>query len=164
MDKSKQDLILDNMQLVYHTLHKYYPTYAFDEDIQQIGMLGLCKAANTYDETKSKFSTYAVKCIVNQVRMELRSRSRRVDAISLESVVSESSDGDTVELGDVCMGEPDVGSTIAVLDALDDRERKVVELRYAGLDVNEIAKQLGLSRATISKVISQTKIKLSKTK
>lgn len=163
MDKSRQDLVLDNMNLVYHTLHKYFPTYAFDEDIQQIGMLGLCKAADTYDDTKSKFSTYAVKCIVNQVRMELRSRSRRMDTVSLESVVSESSDGETLELGDVCRGESDVGSVINVMDALNDRERKVVELRYAGLEVNEIVRELGLSRATISKAISQTKIKLSKT-
>lgn len=84
---TKQELIEDNMKLVYFTINKHYPTFAKDEDLIQIGMVGLCKAANTWDEEKSKFSTYAVKCILTEIQNEIRSRSKQTKTISLESKV-----------------------------------------------------------------------------
>lgn len=72
------------MQLVYYLVHKYYPTYAKDEDIIQSGMLGLVKAANNYDDSKSKFSTYAGVVICREIAQELKNREKEKQTISLE--------------------------------------------------------------------------------
>ena len=50
-------LIEDNYNLVGYTLNHFYPDLKTDEDIIQIGSIGLCKAANNYDPTKGAFST-----------------------------------------------------------------------------------------------------------
>ena len=67
---NKNELIEKNMNLVYFVISKYYPTFIHDEDIVQSGMLGLCKAADKWDESKSKFSTYAGRCIRNEINQE----------------------------------------------------------------------------------------------
>ena len=64
------------MRLVHFVLNKYYPGYTKDEDIIQCGMVGLVGAANTFDESKGTFSTYAVRCVMNQINTELRNRKK----------------------------------------------------------------------------------------
>lgn len=72
------------MQLVYYLVHKYYPRYAKDEDVIQCGMLGLVKAANNYDSSKSKFSTYAGVIICREIAQELKRRENDKQTVSLE--------------------------------------------------------------------------------
>ena len=51
------------------------PIYLFDsrEDAFQIGVIGLMKAARSYDPgRKILFATYAIPCITNELRMALR--------------------------------------------------------------------------------------------
>ena len=67
---TNKELIADNLRLVYHIVHEHYPTFKNDEDIVQCGMVGLCKAANTWDANKGVFSTYACKCIRNEINKE----------------------------------------------------------------------------------------------
>lgn len=81
---NKDKLIEDNMKLVYYVINKYYPSYLGDEDVVQEGMLGLCRAANNYDPSKTKFSTYAVICIKHQILYYLRSRSKHNGTLSLD--------------------------------------------------------------------------------
>ena len=73
---SIEELFEENQKLVYFVVNKYYDWLAEDEDIIQEGFLGLYKASLTWDSSRSKFSTYATRCILNQIRHELRKRSR----------------------------------------------------------------------------------------
>lgn len=72
VDRDK--LIQDNIPFVYYIIHKYYPTFSKDEDIIQSGMVGLVKAANKFDASKGKFSTYAGVIIKNEIAKELKLR------------------------------------------------------------------------------------------
>lgn len=81
----KHKLMEENINLVYFTIHKYYPSFIKDEDIIQCGMLGLCCAAKHYDPTKSKFSTFAISWIKNEIKHELQERGKRQVEISLET-------------------------------------------------------------------------------
>ena len=78
---TKQQLIEDNMGLVYSLILREYPTYIQDEDIIQCGMLGLCQAADKFDESKGfKFAGFAWFCIRNEIIRELNKRSKHQGA------------------------------------------------------------------------------------
>lgn len=61
-------LIEHNLRLVAHVVKKYYTTAADSEELISIGTVGLIKAVNTFNKSKStRFATYAAKCIDNEV-------------------------------------------------------------------------------------------------
>lgn len=67
-------LVEENLGLVSFAMNKL-PIYLFDsrEDAFQIGVIGLMKAARSYDPgRKILFATYAIPCITNELRMALR--------------------------------------------------------------------------------------------
>ena len=52
---------------------KYYAQPSDQEDLISIGTIGLMKAVDTFDSTrKARFSTYASRCIENELRMHFR--------------------------------------------------------------------------------------------
>lgn len=62
-----EELVLNNVKLIYLVLKKY-KLYKVYDDYFDIGMIGLVKAAKTYSEDIGiAFSTYAVRCIENQI-------------------------------------------------------------------------------------------------
>ena len=89
MNEEQQKLVLNNQKLVYHVikqLHLYHKL----EDYFDVGIIGLCKAAQTFNpENNSKFSTYACICIRNNILMEIRNEKRQCDyySISLQTPV-----------------------------------------------------------------------------
>lgn len=147
----KNQLIEDNMNLVYYLIHKYYPTYANDEDIVQAGMLGLCKAADSFDESKSTFSTYASRCILNSIRMEFRSRKKHYGVLSLDYKVTDD-EGSEVSFGDLCVGEEDVEfiDTSKFNNQLTPKETELLDLLQQGLTSREIAKKLNCCPHTVA--------------
>lgn len=70
--KDREQKILDNMKLVHYIIHKHFPQYMTNQDVIQNGYVGLIKAVDSFDEsTGNTFSTYAARCIFNEVAMEL---------------------------------------------------------------------------------------------
>lgn len=66
LPKERQHLVTDNMRLVHHVVQRYVKPAASDyEDIVQVGMMGLIKAAIGWDESKGNtFATYATRMIL----------------------------------------------------------------------------------------------------
>ena len=138
------------MNLVYYIISKEYPTFIGDEDLVQSGMLGLVKASDTWDENKAKFSTYAYRCIRNEINQEFVRRKPYSNNISLETKV-----GEEGTLADILIGEDDV-------DYVDDTEFHEQLTRYE-LDVMALVKR-GYTNAEIA-VMTDTSIqKVQKTK
>ena len=75
------------MNLVYYLIRTYYPNFIKDGEIIQSGMLGLCRAVEKFDESKGKFSTYASRCILGEIKRELQNRSRWSVETSLEQLL-----------------------------------------------------------------------------
>lgn len=153
INMTSQKLIENNMSLVYYVIRKYYPTYINDEDIKQTGMVGLCNAANSWDEEKSTFSTYAIQCIMNQIKYYFRSQKRHQGVLSLNWEYDEA-DG-KVELQDILVGDEDVGyvDLQSIYEHLDDFEIEVINYRKFGLKTAEIANKMGCSQSKISKTL-----------
>lgn len=158
MTEKQKKLVEDNMKLVYFVLHKYYPAYAYDEDIAQIGMLGLCKAATTFDEMKGKFSTYAFRVIKNEIGMEFRRRRNLPQTISLNYEI-EGPDGDHSELINSIVGDNDVDyfDFKAFYVRLAATDKAIVDARMNGQNQKKIAEILGVGQPCISRRINSIK-------
>lgn len=150
----KQQLIEDNMGLVYYLVSKEYPTYLQDEDIIQCGMLGLCKAAEKWDESKSKFSTFAMFCIRSEIQMEFRRRLKHKGVFSLDYEYN-GDDGEITTLADCVIGDEDVPYFDMGIDLsrLNEKEKKIVELLPTGMTQVAIANRLGVTKQYVNRVV-----------
>lgn len=153
---SPQQLIEDNLNLVYSLISKEYPTYVYDEDLIQSGMLGLCKAANTWEEGKAKFSSYSWKCIRNEIHQEFRRRKPFNNLWSLDNPIE-----DNLTLADVIIGDVDVQYVDfePFFNTLTKVEQDTVRLKIKDLSNEEIAQQLNMSLQNVTKTIRRIKHK-----
>lgn len=146
------------MNLVYFLIHKYFPTVKWDEDITQAGMVGLCRAADKYDETKSSFSAFASVCIMNSIKMELNMRKKSKNQLSLDyDVVDE--DNNVTSFGDYLVGENDVEyvNVDGFYEKLTPKQKEIFNFRQSGIHVTKLAKMYGCSRETIYKEVRKMK-------
>lgn len=152
-----EQLFYRNTRLAHYLLHVYYPASSQDEDLHQEALLGLWNACITYDRSKSQFSTYAGRCILNQIRQELRRRARQPDTVSLNSPVTED-DGVTLEdcLEDPC---PDTYEDWFALklffEGLNEEQRKIIQYRTEGLTQQQIAANFGRSKVWVSRTLKR---------
>lgn len=168
-DEARQMLVEHNMRLIVHIARKYkVPGCTFD-DLISIGAVGLIKAVRSYDmRTGTSLSTYAARCIENEILMSLRQSRKQQCDVSLDEPLGADSEGNSVSFSDLLGTPPDMvedevrrrvtlSRVKAALPALPPRERMVVELRYGLADgvvhpQHEIAKRLNISRSYVSRV------------
>lgn len=152
---TKQQLIEDNMNLVYFVIRTNFPSYINDEDIIQTGMLGLCYAADKWDADKSEFSTYAYRAIRGHICKEFRTRNEAnnngVKVISLDYELN-NDEGDSATLGELLVGESDVDffDMSELYERVSPLDREILRLRKQGLSNVQIGKQVGRSSERIN--------------
>ncbi len=161
-------LVRHNLRLVAHVAKKYYATPADQEDLISIGTIGLMKAVKTFDATRhARFSTYASKCIENEIRMQFRRTRKAPATVSLQDSIDAGKGDSALTVSDLlkddaCMEEDtekaeDASRLRQLVDRLDGRERQVVLLRYGlgghpPLTQHEVADLLGISRSYVSRI------------
>ena len=153
---TKQQLIEDNMNLVYSLVSREYPTYLHDEDIIQTGMLGLCKAAEQWDENKSKFSSFAWYCIRHEIIKEFKRRAKHQGVLSLDYETI--TDGVRGSLGDTIVGEEDVLYIDDCVNQLTPLQRSILDLLKRGYTVKEVADTLGTTPRNVT--FTQRKLRI----
>ena len=81
-------LVEHNLRLVAHIIKKYYGTQSEQDDLVSIGTIGLIKAINTFDMNKNiKLSSYASRCIENEILMHFRNAKKSAQDISLNETI-----------------------------------------------------------------------------
>ena len=65
-----------NLRLVAHIAKKYQNVDEDMEDLISIGTIGLIKVIDSFDAGKGKLSTYASRCIDNELLMLLRAKKK----------------------------------------------------------------------------------------
>lgn len=154
---NENTLVLDNVNLVHHTLHKYYPSFAFDEDLIQEAMIGLIKAANRFDESKGVlFSTFAVACIRNAIRQEFVRRCGEQKTVSIDgdeetSILERIGTSKDFEDSELRQSYADF------LTTLSDDERTILQIRADGGTLEDAGNVLGYNKATVSKKMRRIK-------
>lgn len=158
-------LIIENEALVYHVLKQMH-LYSQLEDYYDVGMIGLCKAAKTFDNSKgSKFSTYACICIRNTILMDIRDQKRQCDyySISLQTPVGGEKDEilleDTIsdyELEVDILNKEEKMALIESIRKLDNDDRQMIDLYFwKEMTQKEIARCLKMSQANVSRRIQR---------
>lgn len=171
-ESARARLIEHNLRLVAHVVRKYtVPGYTAD-DLVSVGTLGLIKAVNTYKVGASTpLSSYAARCIENEVLMLLRSSKKRRGEVSLNEPIGMDGEGNDISFQDILGTPPDQVEDEAIrrvnmqqvrqaLAILPERERMVLEMRYGlrgekPLMQHEAAEKLGISRSYISRIESR---------
>ena len=168
--KAEETLIKHNLRLVAHISKKYKNSSIDNEDLISIGSIGLMKAIKTFDYSKgNSFSTYASRCIENEILMTFRSDKKNAQSVYLDDIISVDKDGNNLSLYEVlCDNSPSVDKQIEnkiiykkvekiIETHLDKREKEIIVKRF-GLFGEiprtqiELAEEINISRSYISRL------------
>ena len=168
--QAKNILIEHNLRLVAHVVKKYQGTGEDTDDLISIGTIGLIKAVTTFNPQKaSRLSTYAARCIENELLMYFRAKKKHSKEVSLYEPIGTDKEGNEIRLLDIMESQdPEALDVIELKDdtrkiytlldrVLTPRERQVLIMRYGlyqGKEYTqrEIAEELGTSRSYISRI------------
>ena len=85
---ARNELVEHNLRLVAHIVKKYYTQADDADDLISIGTIGLIKGINTYQRDKGvRLTTYASRCIENEILMYFRSRRKFSGDVSLSDPI-----------------------------------------------------------------------------
>ena len=158
-------LIIKNEALVYHVLKQMH-LYSQLEDYYDVGMIGLCKAAKTFDNSKgSKFSTYACICIRNAILMDIRDQKRQCDYYSISLQTPVGGEKDEISLEDTIsdyeleldiLNKEEKMALIESIRKLNDEDRQMIDLYFwKEMTQQEISRYLKMSQANVSRRIQR---------
>ncbi len=167
--EAKGILVERNLRLVAHIAKKYQNVDEDMEDLISIGTIGLIKAIDSFDAGKGKLSTYASRCIDNELLMLLRAKKKTSREVSLYEPIGTDREGNEISLLDVIeQDQVDVIDRMEVedklhrlksliTDRLSDREQEIILMRYGLLSGQEITQReighrLGISRSYVSRI------------
>lgn len=167
--EARNILVEHNLRLVAHIIKKYYGTQSEQDDLVSIGTIGLIKAINTYNPDKNiKLSSYASRCIENEILMHFRYAKKSAQDISLNETIDTDKDGNPLTLLDIMSVDDNIIDELDfklnskklgqfINEELNEREKTIITLRY-GLNGKEpmtqknVAKLLNISRSYVSRI------------
>ncbi len=168
-EEAKRKLVAHNLRLVAHIVKKYYAASSDPEDLISIGTIGLIKAANTFNTEKGiRFSSYAARCIENEILMFFRSSKKSAQDLSINEPIDTDKDGNVLTLMDVMSTEDSICDDLDqrmkteqlrkyIQECLTPREIRILAMRY-GLDgqapqtQREVASKMQISRSYVSRI------------
>ncbi len=166
---ARSKLIEHNLRLVAHIVKKFDSKNTDTDDLISIGTIGLIKGIDTYKKTpKVKITTYAARCIQNEILMYYRSNKKNQYTVSLNDSIGYDKEGNEINLVDLLEDKSeDILDTLQVKDniellnkyfkKLNKREKEIIVKRYGlnnerALTQKEIADTLGISRSYVSRI------------
>ena len=171
---ARDKLINHNLRLVAYIVKKHYPDSKEADDLISIGIIGLIRAAETFNHSRNiSFSTYAGKCINNQIRMYFRKTKHQQTEVYMSEPMDFDKDGNAVTLADIFKDGTDVAEEAAlnieldrmyryIEEELDEREKEILTKRYGlsrtsystdrVMTQREVADELNISRSYVSRI------------
>ena len=168
-EAARQKLIEHNLRLVAHIAKKYFTDENDRDDLVSIGTIGLIKAVDSFRPDRGiRLSSYASRCIENEILMFFRGAKKTAQNISLNEPIDTDKDGNTLTLLDTMSTDDNILEDIDLRmktrrlydvlgRVLSPREREIIVLRYGlsgqrPLVQREVAKRLHISRSYISRL------------
>lgn len=177
--EARNKLIEHNLRLVAHIVKKYENRKEDVDDLISIGTIGLIKGIDSYsNKHNTRLTTYAARCIENEILMFYRSNKRNSKNISLNESIGFDKEGNEITFLDILKTpNPDFALDIHnqdnltqmsnYLSILTEREKTIIKKRY-GIDDDkkytqkEIAKEFGISRSYVSRIEKRALTKILK--
>lgn len=162
-------LLLHNTRLVAYIILKY-SSYERG-DLFSVGCIGLKKAIATFDYEKGKsFSTYAIKCINNEILQYLRRIKKHANVDSLDRIIRNQScvEGNTT-LANIISDKEDFTIEIEkkesieylhqIIENIGEKEKDIIEM-YFGFNgrrysQQQIAAKYNVTQSNISRIIKR---------
>ena len=169
-DKEARNILIEhNLRLVAHIVKKFDNASYDTDDLISIGTIGLIKGIDSYQRSKAtKITTYAARCIENEILMHFRSNKKLANTVSLNDSIGYDKDGGEVSLIEVIKDDSmDIADSLHLKDnihllkkyfhVLTPREQEILVKRYGLLNEEEhtqkeIAKNLKISRSYVSRI------------
>ena len=166
---ARNKLIEHNLRLVAHIVKKYENSKEDVDDLISIGTIRLIKGIDTFsNKNGAKLTTYAARCVENEILMFYRSDKKNSKNISINESVGFDKDGNEISFLDILKTpNPDYVSDIALQDDikslykyienLSSREKEILIKRYGlynhkEMTQKEIAGKLKISRSYVSRI------------
>lgn len=166
---ARNKLIEHNLRLVAHIVKKFETKENDNDDLISIGTIGLIKGIDTYkNNKKTKITTYAARCIQNEILMHFRNNKKYGPTISLNDAIGHDKEGNEINLIDVIKDknidlfqEIELKNNISLLkkylNLLNKREMEIIIKRYGlnnknAMTQKEIADSLHISRSYVSRI------------
>lgn len=167
--EARNKLIEHNLRLVAHIVKKFDSKNYDTDDLISIGTIGLIKGIDSYNKSKAtRITTYAARCIENEILMYFRSNKKNGATISLNDSIGFDKDGNEISLMEVIKDDSEdialflhtkenIGLLNQYLKILTPREKEILIKRYGLLNEREltqkeIAKLLHISRSYVSRI------------
>jgi RNA polymerase sporulation-specific sigma factor len=169
-DKNARNILIEhNLRLVAHIVKKFDKNNNDTDDLISIGTIGLIKGIDSYNRSRAtKITTYAARCVENEILMHFRKLKNTGNTISLNDAIGYDKDGNEISLQEVIKDDaidiPDylhikenVGLLKKYFNVLTTREQEILIKRFGLLNEDEqtqkeIAKQLHISRSYVSRI------------
>ncbi len=169
-DKNARNILIEhNLRLVAHIVKKFDKNNNDTDDLISIGTIGLIKGIDSYNRSRAtKITTYAARCVENEILMHFRKLKNTGNTISLNDAIGYDKDGNEISLQEVIKDDaidiPDylhikenVGLLKKYFNVLTAREQEILIKRFGLLNEEEqtqkeIAKQLHISRSYVSRI------------
>lgn len=164
----REKIILHNIKLVFYRYYKRFSnTYMNMEDIIAYGMIGLIKAVDTFKiDRECTFTTYASKCIDNEILMYIRRESYRYvylddtigeDDLTLNDLIIDPS----IDIEGNYIDKEEIKGINDVINLLNSKDKCLFNLYFRdGYSQIEISNILGVSQSYISRRIKMLVDKL----
>ncbi len=159
MEKTIDQILEENIGLVYLVLSRFTVSMYDKDDLIQAGLLGLYTAIQRYDPTKGyALSTYAVPFILGEMRKELKKITPERNLPSMKKYIEEhqeqlftSNSKPVSDIEDIC----------CQLALQEDKEERIYVLKYKmGYTDSAIAKELGIHQTTVSRRLKKIRMRM----
>jgi len=176
---ARNKLIEHNLRLVAHIVKKFDNNENMTDDLISIGTIGLIKGIDSYkNNKKTKITTYAARCIQNEILMYYRANKKSVNDVSLSDSIGYDKEGNEINLIDVLQDKSvdmidlitkkdNVSLLKKYINILNKREKEIISKRYGlsnkkEMTQKEIAKELRISRSYVSRIEKRALTKILK--
>lgn len=169
-DKNARNILIEhNLRLVAHIVKKFDKNSNDTDDLISIGTIGLIKGVDSYNRSRAtKITTYAARCVENEILMYFRKIKNIGNTISLNDAIGYDKDGNEISLQEIIKDDAlDIPDLLHIKEnkqllkkyfkVLSEREKEILIKRF-GLQnekeqtQKEIAKQLHISRSYVSRI------------
>ena len=151
------DLFDDNTHLVYHIVNRHYwKEKKYREDIIQEGMIGLYKAAKTYNENKcSAFVPFAELCICAEINTFLKKQFRQQYYAMSDICDSTTDEHQEIDVVDDKHNEDHAANTYfnLVTQSFSTIEKVVLKFLFDGYTKKDLAERLQVKIKDINKIL-----------
>lgn len=161
---SRTKIIEANIRFVKYLVEDFNCDFDQKEELFQVGLIGLIKAVDTFDIDKVfSFSTYAKKCIMNEISMYFRKNNKDKNHLNDLNDLNDFSD---IDLEESYIEQEEKIIILKMIKDLPEREREII-LMYFGFYGKlytqlEIANKFGIGQSYVSRLIKSIIVKFRK--